>query len=78
MISVIRILFAKIIFEKELELREKTVGREHPRALAAMMNIALCFEIQRHFRDAEQIFTKLLPLQVKVHGPNDGLTISTL
>jgi len=66
------------MYQQELELIEKVLGREHPDTLRSMNNLALALSNQGKYAEAELINHQTLALQEKVLGKEHPDTLISM
>ncbi|KAF7556460.1 hypothetical protein G7Z17_g1466 [Cylindrodendrum hubeiense] len=63
---------------KELTLRRSALGSDHPDTVASMEKLALIFENQRNYKEAEGIHRQILAVLCKVSGPEHPITLAKM
>ncbi|MBU1691604.1 MAG: tetratricopeptide repeat-containing protein [Gammaproteobacteria bacterium] len=66
------------ILERQLELRERTLGREHPLAATSLHNLARVYSKQRRLSEAESLYRRALDIRERLLGENHPDVASTL
>jgi TonB family protein len=76
--STVKKLFAEGKFDEALplakrvlEIRERVLGADDDRVVAALMNLAEIYNEKRKFGDAQALFERVLAIYEKKVGPND-------
>ncbi|VBB80786.1 Putative protein of unknown function [Podospora comata] len=69
---------AEQIHRQALQLREKVLGKEHPKTLSSMNNLANAYLIARGNEGAEQMHRQALQLSQKVLGKEHPHTLSSM
>jgi CHAT domain-containing protein/Tfp pilus assembly protein PilF len=54
---------------RDLEIREKSLGPEHPDVATSLSNLAGLYRDQGHYPEAEPLFKRALAIREKVFGP---------
>lgn len=59
---------AEPLYQKTLEIQERTLGGEHPDMLRSMMNLAHCLAEMSRLREAEELFRRSLEAKERTLG----------
>ncbi len=66
------------IARRLLELREKTLGQEHPNTATSLNNLALLYKAMGDYAKAEPLYQRALKIREKALGPEHPGTATTL
>jgi len=69
---------AEPVFRRALEIREKTLGPEHPGVSISLNNLALVLYARHDLDAAEQLFRRASTIDEKVLGPESSLLATDL
>ena len=61
---------AVLLYKHALAIREKALGADHPAAAQSLNCLAVLYDAQGKYGDAEQLFKRSLAILVKARGRN--------
>ncbi len=72
--------YAKAIslLKRNLEVRERTLGKEHPFTLTTMNSLALLYKAQGSYREAEPLYKRSLEASERTLGKEHPFTLATV
>jgi tetratricopeptide (TPR) repeat protein len=65
------------ILKRNLEARERTLGREHPFTLTTMESLALLYKAQGNYSEAEPLYKRALEARERALGWEHPATLAT-
>ncbi len=57
------------LYKRSLAIREKALGPEHPNVAQSLNNLALLYDAQGKYAEAEPLYKRALAIYEKVLGP---------
>lgn len=64
--------------QRVLEIREKTLGEQHPLVTNALNNLAVLYQSANEAKKAEPLFERILTLRERGQGPSSAATLASL
>ncbi len=65
------------LFGHALEIRERLLGQDHPQVARSLNNLALLYEVQRRYTEAESLYQRALMIREQTLGQDNPKTIAT-
>ena len=69
---------AEPLYQRALEIRERTVGSDHPDTAQSLNNLASLYECQGKYEEAEPLYQRALEVRARIVGPNHPDTAQSL